>query len=775
MDLTPALATQALDSALAGIGLADMRGRITYVNRSFLRMWGYDDLADVLGRPIVEFGRSVDDVNEKFAAVLNAGRWTGEVEAKKRTGELFFLEVSCSLVKDEEGQAVGIMASFIDVTARKRVEEALQESEERYRSLVESAVDPMFTSDANGRYLYVNTAAAGMLGTTPDQVIGKTVDELFPPHVAQAYRAGVSRVIGTGETLIAEEQSEVGGRTAWFSSVVQPVRDRHGQIAAAQAVVRDITHLKATEQALRESEERLRQAVRVAHIGMFDHDHVTGTIFWSPRQREIFGVGVDEPLSVELLGPTLDEQPARSDPLFPDDREWIAAKVRRAHEPTGDGLFAAEHRIVRRDGTVRWVTVRSQTFFEGEGDARRPVRTIGAVRDITEDKEAEEEQRVLYARLTQAQRMESVGRLAGGVAHDFNNMLNVIHGYAELALGRLASSDPLYEALEEIQNATRRSADLTRQLLAFARRQTMAPKVLDLNDVVAGSLKMLRRLVGEQIEQVWMPGNQLWAVRADPAQIDQILTNLVANARDAIAGVGRVTIRTENEVLDEAYRAGHAGAVPGAYVMLEVRDTGQGMDKETLAHIFEPFYTTKPEGQGTGLGLATVYGIVKQNEGFINVDSEPGVGTTVQVFLPRFTGPMVQAAAGASEHPKAGGETVLLVEDEPMVLRLSKTLLEKLGYTVLPASTPGEALRLAEDHAGQIQVLVTDVVMPEMNGRDLAKQLISADPKLKCLFLSGYPADAMASPGVIDEGIHFLQKPFSLNDLAAKVREALDR
>jgi two-component system cell cycle sensor histidine kinase/response regulator CckA len=315
------------------------------------------------------------------------------------------------------------------------------------------------------------------------------------------------------------------------------------------------------------------------------------------------------------------------------------------------------------------------------------------------------------------------------VAHDFNNMLNVINGYAELALDKIDPNEPLHSALAEIQNAARRSADLTRQLLAFARRQTVAPRVLDLNDVVAGSLKMLRRLVGENIDQVWIPGHRLWSVRIDPAQVDQILANLAANARDAIGVVGQITIRTDNVTLDESYCARHPGAAPGRYVLLEVVDNGHGMDLDTQEHIFEPFYTTKDELQGTGLGLATVYGIVKQNEGFIRVESKPGQGTKVQIFLPRFAGkPTDPGTESSADAPKTGTEVVLLVEDEPMVLRLSKTLLERLGYTVLAANGPSEALRLAEQQGGRVRLLITDVVMPEMNGRDLADRLRSLYP-----------------------------------------------
>jgi nitrogen-specific signal transduction histidine kinase/ActR/RegA family two-component response regulator len=395
--------------------------------------------------------------------------------------------------------------------------------------------------------------------------------------------------------------------------------------------------------------------------------------------------------------------------------------------------------------------------------------------DITERKRAEEEKAKLEAQLQQAQKMESVGRLAGGVAHDFNNMLSAILGHAELALDQVDPARPLQAHLQEIQKAARRSADLTRQLLAFARKQTVQPKVLDLNETVESMLKMLQRLIGEDIQLTWQPEANLWPVRVDPSQIDQILANLCVNARDAISGVGKMTIETGNSALDEAYCAEHAGFSPGEYVRLTVSDDGCGMDRETLAHIFEPFYTTKGVGEGTGLGLATVYGIVKQNNGFINAYSEPGQGTTFTIYLPRQVAKAEQAREEGPAEPVARGhETILLVEDEPVILELTKMLLERLGYAVLAAGTPGEALRLARKQAGEIHLVMTDVVMPEMNGRDLAKNLLSLYPSLKRLFMSGYTANVIAHHGVLDPGVHFIQKPFSIKELADKVREALD-
>ena len=387
--------------------------------------------------------------------------------------------------------------------------------------------------------------------------------------------------------------------------------------------------------------------------------------------------------------------------------------------------------------------------------------------------QAERKRDALEIQLQQAQKMEAVGRLAGGVAHDFNNMLAVIAGHTELALEQTTPDCPLHADLLAIQKAAQRSADLTRQLLAFARKQTIAPRVLDLSDTIAGMLNMLGRLIGEDIELLWKPADALWPVNMDPSQIDQIMANLVVNARDAITGVGKITIETGQVVFDESYCETHAGFVPGQYVLLAVSDNGCGMDKAVLAQLFDPFFTTKPRGRGTGLGLATVYGIIKQNHGFINVYSEPGQGSTFKIYLPRHTTDLAETSAAPPAAAPTGAETVLLVEDEEALLKLSAQLLERLGYTVLAANGPNQALQLAEAHPGVIHLLLTDVIMPDMSGRDLWQRLGTVRPDLKCLFMSGYTANVIAHHGVLDEGVHFLQKPFSREALATKVREAL--
>ncbi len=400
---------------------------------------------------------------------------------------------------------------------------------------------------------------------------------------------------------------------------------------------------------------------------------------------------------------------------------------------------------------------------------------LSIVRDITARKRAEEDKDQLETELRQSQKMESIGRLAGGIAHDFNNLLQAILGNVELALGQTPPDNPVHQDLLEVQGASLRAADLTHQLLAFARKQTIAPRLIDLNATVEGMLTMLHRLVGERVKIVWTPAADLWTVRMDPAQIDQVLANLCVNSRDAMGGNGEIQIETRNVHVDDLHASRHEGFTPGDYSLLMVSDNGCGMGKETQERIFEPFFTTKDMGRGTGLGLSTVYGIIRQNGGHIAVYSEPGKGTTFRIYLPRCR----QARADAAPEPPArpltrGTETLLLVEDELAILKLTTKSLEQQGYTVLAANAPADALLIAQTHSGRINLLLTDIVMPRMNGRELAERLKTLQPGLKCVFMSGYPANVIARQGILEDGVHFIQKPFSMADLDAKIRAALD-
>ncbi len=426
----------------------------------------------------------------------------------------------------------------------------------------------------------------------------------------------------------------------------------------------------------------------------------------------------------------------------------------------------------RKDGTLY---PEEQTITPVRDGSGAIAHFVAVKQDVSERREAEARRQSLEAQLRQAQKMESVGRLAGGVAHDFNNALGVVLGHADLALKLVPAGSPLARHLEAIREAGRRSANLTRQLLGFARQQPVEPRQLDVNDRIEGMLRLLRQLIGEDVRLGWQPGAGLWSVRADPGQIDQLVSNLVVNARDAITGVGEIVVATSNLEADAAFVDRRPGLVPGRYVCLSVKDDGSGIAPELIDRIFEPFFTTKPTGHGTGLGLATVYGIAKQNGGYIGVESEPGRGSTFTVLLPVAIGEReADAPAPTAEAVRGGSETLLVVEDEPAMLEVTRDVLADLGYRVLATASPGEALSIAATEGDRVDLLVTDLVMPEMNGRELAALLQARHPRLRCLFVSGYTADIVAQRGIVEPGVHLLSKPFTASELAERVRKLLD-
>lgn len=520
------------------------------------------------------------------------------------------------------------------------------------------------------------------------------------------------------------------------------------------STVWDVTERVVNTEALQRSEALMHIASRAAKIGGWTVNIAENRVVWSDEVAQIHEMPAG-------FSPTVEEGIQF---YAPEWRERIRS-VFNACATRGDA-YDEVLEILTGLGERRWVRTIGEAVRDEAGAI---VRVQGAFQDISEDVS-------LRSQLQQAQKLESVGRLAGGVAHDFNNMLGAIFGYTDLALQQVEPGSPVHHDLEQIQLAANRSADIVRQLLAFARKQIIAPKLLDLNESIEGTLKMLRRLIGENINLVWQPGRDLGAVLLDPSQLDQVLVNLCVNASDAIGSAGTITIETENVDIDEEYCDEHPGSLSGEYVVLVVSDDGAGMTREVREHLFEPFFTTKEAGKGTGLGLSTVYGIVKQNKGFINVYSEPGQGTTFRTYLPRQVEQATSSGTPVATEPQRGrGETILVVEDEPGILEASRLILTRLGYEVLVAASPAEALRRAEGHTGLIDLLITDVVLPGMNGRELAERLRQSRPGLRCLYMSGFTADAIADRGVLYKGVDFIQKPFSMRALATRVRAALDQ
>ena len=676
-------------------------------------------------------------------------------------GRNLWVRTSGQAVRDGN-RVVKVIGDIQDITHNKQAEEQLRKQNQLIQTILENLPIGLAIN-------YLDKGTAGIINKRFEEIYGWPAEEVpdvetffekvYPdPRYRAKIRERIMRDIESGDPeRMNWDDIEITGKDGnkrIVSAKNIPISEQDIMISTVQ----DVTERKMAEAALLESEKRFRLLVESSPDAIFVH------VDWRFAYLN--------QSAVSLFGAT-------------STLDLLGASVLDRHQP--DGYDVARDRIEMLYRQKIAVPLLEQVFLRLDGArvnvevSAVPVNYQGGdgalvfVRDITERIEREKAHQHLREQLAQAQKMESVGRLAGGVAHDYNNMLGVIIGYSELALGRIDPGSPLQTDLMEIHKAANRSADITRQLLAFARQQTVAPKVLDLNDTVESMLKMLRRLIGEDIELAWLPGAGLWPVKIDPAQIDQIMANLCVNARDAIEGVGKISIETANVTFDDDYCANHAEFIPGDYVQLAVSDDGCGMDRDVLENVFEPFFTTKGVGVGTGLGLATVYGIVKQNSGIINIYSEPDKGTTIKIYLP---GQAVAADGAtrenASEIPLGHGERVLLVEDEPAIMNMGTLMLEKLGYNLLAADNPNKAIQYAEEQTDPLQLLITDVVMPEMNGRDLADRLRSIYPDIKVLFMSGYTANVIAHRGVLDEGVDFMQKPFSLKDLADKVRDVLE-
>jgi two-component system cell cycle sensor histidine kinase/response regulator CckA len=633
---------------------------------------------------------------------------------------------------------------------RKRAEEALRASEATLQVFINAIPEPALLLDAGGHVVAANREMAKRMGTDPADLAGRYAFALLPEGIAESRKREIDGVVRSAHAAIFEDSAR--GRS--YINYVYPVVDADGKVARVAVFALDITDRKRAEEAVRRSEEQYRALVDGVKDVIFALSPDGAVVALNSAFEEITGWGRDDWLGKPLL-----------ELLHPDD----APRARQLVEATlvDDSRQTAQLRIRTRSGEPR--------LGEFHTSAQRRdgaiVGVLGIVRDITDRVRLEDQ-------LRQAQKMEAVGRLAGGVAHDFNNLLTVITSYSELLLADLAREDPRRADVEEIRRATDRAASLTRQLLAFSRRQVLQPKIVDLNGVIAGAEKLLRRLIGENIALVTRLDPSLGAVRADAGQLEQVIVNLAVNSRDAMAHGGTLTIETANVEIQAAAQTAEQSIVPpGAYVLVRVSDTGVGMDAETQRHVFEPFFTTREKGKGTGLGLATVYGIIKQSGGFIWVDSEAGLGTAFRIYLPRVdrpTQPLEYRDAVPDAHP-AGHETILLVEDEDAVRAVTRELLRRQGYEVLEAAEAGTALKIAMEFQGPIALLLTDVVMPGLSGRALAESLAEQRPDTRVLYMSGYTDDAIVQHGVLEPGLHFLQKPFAPDMLAQRIRQVLDQ
>lgn len=743
------------ENAAAGIYTISPECRFLQANQALCRILGYRE--DELLKLSLEDVTHADDLDMTRRIIQDSlsnlpAIWHYEKRYQHKNGTVLWAHVSGAWQFDETGRPTYGIGMVQDITELKNAEVSLQEKDRFIEAVLNNlpigiavnSVDPKVTfeymNDKFPKYYRVSRKALNNPGK-----FWETVYE--DPEFRDRMRNKVLEDCASGDPkrMVWEDVpiTRKGEETTYITARNIPLTENNLMIST----VWDVTERKRSEA----ERDRLLSAIEQAGEMIVITDPEGNIQYVNPAFEQTTGYQREE-----IVGenPRILKSGHQNDMFY-----------RNLWGTLASGKVYKE-RIVNKskDGSLFTVAVTISPVFDAVG---RIVNYVSVERDITERLHLE-------AQFQQAQKMESIGRLAGGVAHDYNNMLSVIFGYAEMAMRKVDEKEPLFADLQQILKAADRSAAITRQLLAFARKQTILPQVLVLNDTVENMLSMLRRLIGEDIDLLWKPGKTRWPVKMDPSQLDQILANLCVNARDAINGVGKVTIETGRTSFDAAYCFDHPGFLPGDYVLLAVSDDGCGMDRETMKNIFEPFYSTKGENQGTGLGLAIVYGIVKQNNGFINVYSEPGNGTTIKIYLPPHEGDVSrETPERPTDLPLGCGETILLVDDDQMVSALGQKMLESLGYQVMTANTPTEALRLAGDHAGNIHLVITDVIMPEMNGRDLSDQLLKLYPDLKILFMSGYTASVISHRGVLADGVNYLQKPFPLMSLARKVRAAL--
>jgi PAS domain S-box-containing protein len=731
---------------------------ITQINDAMLAQYGATADQMLKLTPNDFFKHNLTHGRDLWRRLFDAGKIRLESDERKLDGTPMWIEGEYILLYDSEGRITGHFGIQRDVTERKRAEEALRESETQQRAVLTALPDLMFLCDADGRFVDYYAADPSLLFLPPGDFLGKTITESIPPELTARLEAARTETLRSGKVQVVEFAGTVAAGLRHFEARFARCGETH-----TVTIVRDITERKRAEEALRRSEAYLAEAQRLSHTGSWAWNVTTREfVHWSQEHYRMYGLdpkrGIPSWEAVQQL-------------IHPEDRARCLESIDRAIRERTDCYL--DYRAVLPDGTIKHIHSIGRPVFNASGDL---VEFVGTEMDITERKRAEEARAKLEEQLRHSQKMESIGRLASGMAHDFNNLLTVIRGCVDLMQDTMAAEAPWIEDLEQVRRASERAAALIRQLLAFSRQQILTPTVLDLNGLVANLHKMLGRLIGEDItlSTILQPGP--WPITADPGQIEQVIMNLVINARDAMPTGGRLTIETGNVHLDDSYAATHLEAPTGPCVMLAVTDTGHGMDKPTQERIFEPFFTTKEQGKGTGLGLATVYGIVKQSGGHITVYSEPGLGATFKIYLPASKTTAQGPAAPQLQLVTHGGqETILLVEDDEPVRSLVQRALQAEGYTILEACSGDEALSLAGQYQGRIDLLLTDVVMPQMSGRELAEQLKALYPQMKVLFMSGYTNDTVVRHGLLTAEIELLSKPFAPSVLVFKVREALEK
>lgn len=749
-----------------GFVMVNLDGGIIDANQAFCQMLGYtlEELQQI--KNFYEFTperwREWERKEIWNKRLLQQG-YSGiyEKEYIRKDGSVFPVELQSYTVFDKEGNPYYLWGVSRDITEKKLAKEALQESEKKFRAVIEQAADCLILHDLDSHIYDVNPYACKTYGYSREELLNMKVSDLDPNYDERAEGGTFYNQLVPYVPIMFEARQQKKDGT------IIPVEVRLSLINMSDkqlvlGLCRDVSERKRAEQALRESEERYRLLAdnTVDCIWLMDLD--TTFRYVNPACMDLLGYTPDE-----MIGSRLEKYCDEANHTYM--MNIIQDALSRMPELRGT-VFEAVLR--KRDGEAVYVEIRGKINTDEEGN---PVSLQGVTRDISERKRNEEEKKKIEEQLRQSQKMESIGTLAGGIAHDFNNILMAILGYSQVLLNEMGPENPFYKDIEEINRAGERAASLTQQLLAFSRRQMIQPIIIDLNRKVYETHNMLNRLLGEDIDIKVHTDPDLKPVLADPGQIDQIILNIAVNARDAMPKGGRFLIETANTELDEAYCSKHDEIFPGHYVMISFSDTGRGIPKESLARIFDPFYTTKDKAKGTGLGLSTVYGIVKQNKGHISVYSEVGRGTIFKVFFPCVDqSPCIQSSDNILLHDYSGTESILVVEDDETVLHFLMKILTFKGYTVYSAGNYDEALKQFDENEGQIDLLITDVILPVHSGKEIAETLSRKCPGLHVIYMSGYTDNAIAHHNVIEEGVHFIQKPFTAENLLKKIRERLD-
>jgi PAS domain S-box-containing protein len=712
------------------------------VNATFEKLTG---LTGVVGKRVTQVIPGIRESSPELFEIYGRVARTGVPEKFEMFVDALGIWFSISAYSPRKGHFVAL---FDNITERKRAEEGQKASEQSIRALMENAKDAIFVSNQEGIVLEVNRAAEQLQGRPRSDIVGRPVVETVAPKERASVRQKFEETLSQGSL----EGFETLALRADGTTVPIEVSASHVEVGSARlvhAIVRDVSERKRAEREMRRSQERFRRLFESNTIGIAIADLGGRTLEANDAYLEMIGYSREELLAGKI----------RWDRITPP--EHLARDHAAVEQLQRTGVATPwEKELLRKDGTRVPVLLGIAMLDASEASC------IAYIVDLSARRQLEEQLRL-------AQKMEAIGQLAGGIAHDFNNLLTAILGYSDLLAGRLGPDDPGLEDLAEIRRAGERAAALTRQLLAFGRRQVLEPRVLNVNDLIANVEKMLVRVIGEDIALQTRLRLDVSNVLVDPGQLEQVLMNLVVNARDAMPRGGKLTIETANTELSKEYALGHIPVQPGSYVMIAVTDTGIGMNDATRARIFEPFFTTKEKGKGTGLGLATSYGIIKQSGGYIWAYSEEGRGTTFKVYLPRVAAERTDRASAVVGAPAGGTETILLVEDEESVRTLTRKLLERYGYKVLEAPSGEQGIAIAMARAEPIHLLLTDMVMPDMGGADLAARVLALRPEIRVLYTSGYTDDAIFRNGVLDETAAFLQKPFTSEALARKVREVL--